>query len=34
MDDFKRKNIKHATSWDWNCPRVCKRRPRRYSKIT
>ena len=25
MDIFKRKNIKLATSWDWNCKRVCKR---------
>lgn len=25
MDDFKRKNIKDATAWDWNCPFVCKR---------
>ena len=25
MDLFKRKNIKDATAWDWNCPFVCKR---------
>ena len=25
MDIFKRKNIKLATVWDWNCKRVCKR---------
>ena len=25
MDLFKRKNIKQATSWDWNCKRICKR---------
>lgn len=25
MDIFKRKNTKLATSWDWNCKRVCKR---------
>ncbi len=25
MDIFKRKNIKLATLWDWNCKRVCKR---------
>lgn len=25
MDLFKRKNIKQATCWDWNCRRVCKR---------
>lgn len=25
MDLFKMKNIKLATSWDWNCPKVCRR---------
>lgn len=25
MDNFKRKNIKQATAWDWNCTRACKR---------
>lgn len=26
MDDFKKSNINQATSWDWNVPRICKRR--------
>ena len=26
MDDFKRNNINQATAWDWNAPRICKRR--------
>lgn len=25
MDLFKQKNVKLATSLDWNCPKVCKR---------
>ena len=25
MDLFKRKNIKQATSWDWNCKSIYKR---------
>ena len=25
MDIFKQKNNKLATSWDWNCKKVCKR---------
>ena len=24
-DLFKKKNIKEATCWDWNCPRFVKR---------
>lgn len=25
MDLFKKKNIKTATSWDWNAPQIVKR---------
>lgn len=25
MDIFKKENIKEATSWDWNCPKICTR---------
>lgn len=33
MDLFKRKNIKDATAWDWNCPFVCKRQKMIVSRI-
>lgn len=33
MDDFKKANIKNATSWDWNCTRVCKRIPGDTAKL-
>lgn len=26
MDIFKRKNMKLATVWDWNCKNICKRK--------
>lgn len=26
MDIFKQKNNKLATSWDWNVPKICKRK--------